>query len=457
MLEYALSCDHGQDIVEELAMFDVQDRREFLKAAFKASATVPAMGWFATKPGRADTPRRANEKLNLAVIGVGGRGADNLEGVASENIVVLCDIDAARLAAAAARFPHAAKYDDYRRVFDHKELDGVVVSTPDHMHAIPVAAALSAGLAVYCEKPLTHSVYEARHIRKLAEESGCVTQMGNQVHNEPAGNYRRVVEIVRAGTIGPVRRVHVWMESVPHFVVGKRVAQADVPAGISYEKWLGPAPFRPFHPSHFHFNWRYWWDFGGGQLADFWCHYCDLAFWALDLENPATVHATGEKGHDGDNDCPKKMKVDFQFPARGDQPPVHLTWYHGGPMPEGAEVYSKRSAVLFEGDQGRLLADYTTRQVFMQDGTDAAPVPPSIPDSIGHHREWIEAIKAKDPNTTCNFRYGALLTEVGLLGNVSYRAGKQVLQWDHEQLRATNCAGADPFIRREYRNGWSLA
>jgi predicted dehydrogenase len=451
-------------------MFDAQSRREFLKAALAACVAAPPAGWLRSKPARAASPRSPNERVNLGIIGAGGRGADNLEAVSSENIVALCDIDAARLDAAAAKFPKAAKYDDYRRVLDHTNLDGIVVSAPDHMHSIPVAAALRAGLAVYCEKPLTHSVYEARYIGKLAAESGCVTQMGNQIHNEPSGNYRRVVEMVKAGLIGPVRRVHVWMEGVPHFVVGKRVAKAEVPAGISYDHWLGPAPYRPFHLSHFHFNWRYWWDFGGGQLADFWCHYCDLAFWALDLEHPTNVHATGEKGHDGDNDCPKRMQVEYHFPARKTQPPsvagslrapshhppVHLTWYHGGPMPDGAEVYRKRSAVLFEGDQGRILADYTTRQVFVQDGNTAASIKPSIPDSIGHHREWIEAIKVNAPNTTCNFRYGALLTEVGLLGNVSYRSGKQELQWDPEQLRATNCTEADQFIRREYRKGWTL-
>ncbi|MFV2070517.1 MAG: Gfo/Idh/MocA family protein, partial [Pirellulales bacterium] len=291
----------------------------------------------------------------------------------------------------------------------------------------------------------------------LTRTSGCVTQMGNQIHNHPSGNYRRVVEIIQAGVIGPVQRVHVWLEGVSHFVVGKRVGKGDPPKGINYDQWIGPAPYRPFHPSHFHFKWRYWWDFGGGQLADFWCHYADLPFWALGLERPTTVHAQGKKGHNGENDVPKQMQVEYHFPARGDAPPVHLTWYHGGPMPEGAEAYGKRSAVLFEGEKGRLLADYTTHKLFFDGDQQATAVKQTIPDSIGHHREWIEAIKANNVNTTCNFRYGGMLVEAGLLGNVSYRAGQTRLDWDADRLQATNCPQAAALIRSTYRKGWKLA
>jgi predicted dehydrogenase len=438
-------------------MYDARSRREFLKDALRAGIAAPAVGAALGPATRAAETRSPNDRLNLGIIGVGGQGAANIAGVSSENIVALCDIDARRLESAATKFPRARTYDDYRRVFEHNELDGVVITTPDHMHAILLSVALRNRLAVYCEKPLVHSVYEAQYIRKLAEESNSVTQMGNLIHNHPSGNYRRVVEAIQAGTIGDVRRVHVWMEGVSHFKVGTRVAKAKPPAGINYDNWIGPAPFRPFHPSHFHFNWRYWWDFGGGQLADFWCHYSDLAFWALELGHPERVHASGTKGHDGDNDCPRMMQVEYHFPARGDRPAVHLTWYHGGPMPEGADAYRKGSAVLFEGDRGRLIADYTSRKVFMNDGKQAQPVAPSIPASIGHHHEWIDAVKRHDPLTTCNFRYGSVLTEAGLLGNVSYRAGQRPLDWDHEQLHATNYPEADPFIHRQYREGWHLA
>lgn len=434
-------------------MNDPLSRRKFLQAALAAGTALPAGFYWNVDPSVAAPAGSPNEKLNLAVIGVAARGAANLQGVSSENIVALCDIDAARLGPAAEKFPQAKTYADFRRVFDHTNLDGVVVSTPDHMHAIPCATALRAGLAVYCEKPLVHSVHEARVIGRLTAESGAATQMGNQIHNHPQANYRRVVEIIQAGVIGPVERVHVWKGGGVQPC--QRVAQGSPPAGISYDLWTGPAPYRPFHESHFHFKWRYWWDFGGGQLADFGCHYLDLPFWALELELPQTVAAVGEKGHDGDNECPNHMRVEYTFAARSDKPPVHLTWYHGDWQPEGAEVYNKGSAVLFEGTEGKLLADYTTRKLFMQTGREARTVEPTIPDSQGHHREWIEAVKTGAP-TTCNFTYGAKLTEAVLLGNVSYRAGQQRLEWDAPRMRAANLPEADRFIRREYRNGWTL-
>ena len=432
-------------------------RRDFLRAAAVAGTGLPSALSVVAVADKPRASRSPNEKLNLGIIGASGRGAANLHGVATENIVILCDIDQRRLGEAAEQFPKAKTCADYRRVLDEKNLDGVVVSTPDHMHAIPVAAALRRGLAVYCEKPLTHSVYEARVIRRLTAESGAVTQMGTQIH--AGDNYRRAVEIIQAGVIGPVHRVHVWQGGRFNWrngvTKGVRVKKGTPPPWVDYDLWLGPAPYRPFHLSHFHFNWRYWWDFGGGQLADFWCHYADLPFWALGLTAPTSVVAHGEKAHDGDNECPELMRVDYEFPARGDQPPVHLTWYHGGWKPKGAEVYNKNSAVLFEGPDGRLLADYNTRKLFMQAGKEARPVEPTIPNSIGHHREWIEAVKTKG-RTTCHFEYGGMLTEAGLLGNVSYRAGQKKIEWDAESLNAPNCPEADQFIRREYRKGWTL-
>ncbi len=439
-------------------MIDRTSRRDFLKAALAAGTALPAASLLRPQRASAVEPRSPNEKLNFGVIGVGGRGAANLGGVSGQNIVALCDIDAGRLAEAAKNFPNARTYDDFRRVFDHKDLDGVVVSTPDHMHAIPLSWALKRGLAVYCEKPLTHSVHEAHYIRKLVRDGGNVTQMGNQIHNHESNNYRRVVEFITAGTIGPVSRVHIWMPAVDHFVPGTRVAAADPPRGISYDLWIGPAPYRPFHSSHFHFNWRYWWDFGGGQLADFWCHYADLPFWALDLAHPVSVHAVGEKGHDGDTDVPKHMQVEYHFPPRGDQPAVHLTWYHGKYRPEGAEMYDRNAAVLFEGEQGRLLADYTSHKLFMKQGdAPGRPAAPVIPDTIGHYEEFIAAIKEKKRDTTCNFVYGSTLAESGLLGNVSYRAGQKKLDWNADEMKITNEPAANAFLKREYREGWALA
>ncbi len=426
-------------------------RRDFLQAAVAAGTAIAGSGLL--KPPQAfcaDEHRSANEKLNLAVIGVADRGGANLDGVSSENILVLCDIDDNRLAAAGMKHPHAKRVVDFREALEVPHLDGLVCSTPDHMHAIVVAAALKKGLPVYCEKPLTHSVWEARQLRKLNAAARVPTQMGNQIHAD--ANYRRVVEIIRAGTIGPVERVHVWLGSGGRSFPS--VKTSDPPAHIHYDQWIGPAPFRPFSEAHFHFNWRYWWDFGGGQLGDFGCHYMDLPFWALELGAPRSVAAVGEKGHDGDNECPMRMRVEYKFPARGDMPPVHLTWSHGGWIPEGAEAYKMNSAVLFEGTEGRLIADYGTHKLFMQDGKATAPVKPWIENSVaGHHAEWLTAIRTNG-TTSCHFEYGGNLTEAVLLGNVSYRAGT-AFQWDSQAFK-TDSAEADRFLKREYRTGWSL-
>jgi predicted dehydrogenase len=425
-------------------------RREFMQAAI-AAGTAVGTGALAPRVSRGEEVRSANEKLNLAVIGVAARGGANLDGVAHENIVALCDIDSQRISEPSQRFPSAKKFVDYRELFEMPGLDGVVVSTPDHTHAIPVAMAFSKGLPVYCEKPLTHSVYEARVLRRWNAVAGVATQMGNQIHSD-MHNYRRVVEIIRSGVIGPVNRVHVWVGGGGKS--GQRVSQGTPPKHVNYDLWVGPAPMRPFHESHFHFNWRYWWDFGGGQLADFGCHYMDLPFWALELKAPQTITAKGEKGHDGDNEVPFKLQVDYQFPARGDAPPVHLTWYHGGWMPEGADVYQKGSAVLFEGSEGRVLADYGTNKIFLNSGATAGPVTPWIPNSIGHHKEWLRAIRTGE-TTGSHFEYGGCLTETALLGNVAYRLDRP-LQWDAESMTCVGCPEADSILKRQYREGWVL-
>lgn len=434
---------------------DSVSRRDFLRAAMAAGTCLPAGLEIIANPARAadEKPRSANDKLNLAIIGVAAKGRDNLNNVASENIVAICDIDAKRLDDVAKIYPAAQKFDDWRKAIDVKGLDGVVVSTPDHTHAGPTLASLQRGLAVYCEKPLTHTVAEARKVGEFTKRYKNVTQMGTQIH--AGDNYRRVVEMVQGGVIGPVTRVHVWLaSSVPSFK--KPAPDAMPPEHVKYDLWLGPAPYRPFSEAHFHFNWRYWWDFGGGSMADFFCHYCDLAFWALGLTQPTSVVCSrSEKVHDGDNEPPTRMQVDYQFPARGDQPAVALSWYQGGWKPEGADMYGKSSAVLFEGRDGRILADYGTNKVFMQEGKELKKVEPSIPNSIGHWKEWIEATKTKGP-TTCNFEYASNLTESALLGNVSLKAGMKTLDWKADTMKISGAADAEKFLTKEYRKGWEL-
>ena len=431
------------------------DRREFLRQAMLAGTTLPwvSKAWAEEKQEASKSP---NEKLRVGVVGVAARGRSNLNGVAGEEVVALCDIDAQRLEQAATDFPKAKTYGDYRKLLDEQKLDCLVVSTPDHMHAFPVVAALQAGLDVYCEKPMAHSVWEVRQIREWAVKQKAVTQLGTQIHNT-GDNYRRVVEIVQSGQLGEVNRVHVWLGGGMK-VFDKAETLEKPPAHVDYDLWVGPSPYRPFSDAHFHFNWRFWWDFGNGALGDFGCHYMDLPFWALNLPAPATVKTQGEKGHTGVNDCPLDLQVDYHFPLRASGSAVHLTWYQGKYRPEEFKTYGggKNSGVLFEGTKGRLLADYSSRKIFMGDGSTPLAPPQSIAPSPGHHAEFLQAVRTRNV-TTCNFHYSGNLTEAVLLGNVSYRAGNQLLEWDAAELTASNCPQAAQYIRREYRKGWKLA
>ncbi len=430
-------------------------RRLWIQQALAAgTAACSARSAHAAPPAAAPAARGANDKLQLAIIGVAGRGAANLQEMAADPgvaIVGLCDIDEGRLREAAERYPDARRFFDCREMIARLEhLDGVVISTPDHMHAIPAAMALRKKLPIYCEKPLTHSVFEARTLRELSASAGVATQMGNQLHG--GGNFRQAVQIIRSGALGAVNRVHVWVGG--ETPAGKRVAKADPPKGIHYDLWLGPAPQRPYHESHFHFFWRYWWDFGNGQLGDFGCHYLDLPCTALNLKSPTHIEATGEKAHDGDNDCPGRLQVDYHFPAEGDRPPVQLTWYHGGWTPPGAEQYARNSAVLFEGTDGRLLADLRTCKTFLNSGKDSPPVTSEPSEPVSPHREWLNAIRNQGA-TSSDFDSAGRLTETVLLGNVAYRASIS-LAWDAAALKAANGPAADPFLRRDYRPGWEL-
>lgn len=433
-------------------------RRDMLRTAAVAAGVWTTHGSF-----RAAYSRSPNEKLNIAAIGVGGRGADNVNGVAHENIVALCDVDAQRAGATFESYPRARRYVDFRRMLDelHREIDAVVIGTPDHTHACAGVMAMKMDKHCYCEKPLTHSVYEARLMATVAREHGLVTQMGTQIH--AGDNYRRVVELVQSGAIGSVAEVHVWLGA--NFDGPARptdMSQPDAPAdtplvpeGLDWDLWLGPAPDRPYHPAYVPFHWRSWWAFANGQLGDFFCHYCDLAFWALDLKHPTTVEAHGPVHPES---AARWTIARQEYPARGDQPPVTLHWYNGGPYPawiRERQIPLWGSAVLFLGDRGMLIADYGNHQLLPAAQYEGFQRPdPFIPNSIGHHREWTEACKTGGP-TTCNFGYSGALTEAALLCNVALRTGTK-LEWDAANLRATNCPQADPLIRREYRGGWTL-
>jgi predicted dehydrogenase len=426
------------------------NRRRFLQNVAAVTATTVLSG-----PLLAAKKPAPSERLNLGIVGVNGRGAANLAGVDSENIVALCDVDLNRAGPAREKHPRAKFYQDYRRFLDQKDLDAVVISIPDHMHAFVAVPAMRAGKHVYCEKPLAHSVAEVRLMRDTAAKHKVVTQMGTQIH--AGDNYRRVVEIVQSGVLGPIRRVQVWCAKRPNPVRRAKPPQ-PVPAGLDYDLWLGPAPTRPYDPAHLHFEWRWWWDFGGGILADMACHYMDLPHWALGLRAPTTVAATGKKAFEGDYDVPDLLQADFEYPARGELPPVHLTWYSGvaGPDLAGKVTYSGfGSGVLFDGEKGNLLADYDHYQLLPEaQFKDFQPPRQTISASIGHHREWLDAIK-HGGTPTCHFDYGGALAEAVLLGNVAFRCGHKIT-WDSAAAKVTNAAEAARYLQREYRKGWQL-
>jgi len=439
-------------------MSNLITRREMLRTATVAASVWTATGSLAR--AQADSP---NEKLNIAGIGVGGRGAGDVNGSAHENIVALCDVDEKRAAQTFQRYPKARQFKDFRKMLDeiHNQIDAVVIGTPDHTHAPAGVMAMKLGKHCYCEKPLTHSVYEARVMAEVARENKLVTQLGTQIH---AGtNYRRVVELVQSGAVGSVREVHVWLGA--NFGGPPKptdMSQPDaptdtppVPETLDWDLWLGPAAYRPYHPAYAPFSWRYWWNFANGQLGDFFCHYCDLAFWALKLRHPTIVEAEGPVHPES---AARWTIARQEFPARGDLPPVTLNWYNGGPYPAFAKergLSQWRSAVLFIGSDGMLISDYGKHKLLPEEQfADFKRPEPFIPNSIGHHREWTEACKTGGP-TTCNFDYSGALTEAALLCNVALRTGKK-LNWDAKNLKAVGCPEADAFIQREYRKGWAL-
>jgi predicted dehydrogenase len=438
-------------------------RRAFLKSGILAGAVT--IGFPAIVSSRSPS-----SKLNIAIIGAGGRGNSNMGAVSSENIAALCDVNSDYLGKAAEKFPAARKYRDFRKLYDEaKDVDAVVVSTTEHTHALATLPALQLKKHVFCEKPLTHDVREARIITEAAREAGVATQMGIQIH--AGDNYRRVVELVRSGAIGPVREVHVWVsrawgwqsqqEAEAHkdivFVQERPKEAMPPPPGVDWDLWIGPAPYRPYHDVYLPGpKWYRWWDFGNGTMSDLGSHWLDLPFWALDLDAPATIEAEGPPPHA--ELAPASMTARYQYEKRGDRPPVALTWYQGSMKPtiwsEGG-IPQWANGVLFIGQKGMLLSDYGKHALLPeQDFRDFEPPPQSIPASLGHHQEWIHACKTGAP-TTCHFGYSGPLTEANHLGNVAFRAGKK-LEWDSTNLRIRNAPEAERFLGYEYRKGWRL-
>lgn len=435
------------------------NRRRFVQTA----ALVSTAGYF-VNPTLAQSSDSPNERLNIAAVGATGRAGADIAGVASQNIIAIADVDSDLLEKGAAKYPQANKYADFRVMLEKEadNIDAVVVGATDHTHAPAAAMAMRLKKHCYCEKPLTHTVFEARTLANLARDNNLVTQMGTQIH--ALDNYRRVVELVETKAIGPIQEVHVWANAI--YTGGKFTTGKPAPKNLNWDLWLGPAVDRPYSEGVHPFHWRRFWDYGAGSLGDFGCHFMDLAHWALKLRNPTTVSAQGPE-YDPVS-TPAWCIVDYEYPARDDLPPVNLTWYDSGRTPELLESVIKRlpldqngksmnvkSGQLFVGEKGMILSNYTQRSLVPAEDFSNFDVPEAyIPASIGHHAEWLDAIKNGGP-TTCNFDYSGALTESVLLGTVAYRSGEKI-EWDSENLKVTNSDKAQQFIHKEYRKGWTL-
>ena len=412
-----------------------------------------------------------NGKLNIAGVGVGGQGGHDIDEFSSENIVALCDVDEAHAARVFKKYPKAKQYKDFREMLDQdKSIDAVVTGTPDHMHAVVSVTAIKHGKHVYCEKPLTRTVYEARAVAKAAHDAKVATQMGNQ-GMAFEGN-RLINEWLWAGAIGPVREVHVWSDRPTHRGkmplwwpqgVERPKDTPPVPDTLDWDLWLGPAPVRPYHPAYVPFRWRGWWDFGTGGLGDMGIHNLAPVFSALKLGAPATVQASSTPVFP--ETVPLAAIVHYEFPARGDMPPVKLHWYDGGLLPERpVELEENRQldaedGIIFVGDKGKMLVKGWGGEhprLIPESADKAYQRPPkTLPRSIGHYKEWVQACKTGSP-TRSSFDFAGPLTEAVLLGSVCIRNGGEKLVWDNANLKITNDPDANKYLHYEYRKGWSL-
>jgi predicted dehydrogenase len=440
-------------------------RRRFLASAATSTAAFTILS-----SGSART-YAANEKLNIAAIGAGGRAASVLRGVDSENIVALCDVDEQRAAESFATYSRAKRYKDYRVMLDelHGSIDAVIVATPDHHHFHASMAALRLGKHVYCEKPLTHSVWEARQLTAAAQEAGVATQMGNQA--QASKDTRRVQEFILDNAIGPVREVHIWTDRPGRGLDGEFWPQGlarpsetpEVPATLDWDLWLGPAPERPYNPAYVPFTWRGWWDFGTGALGDMGCHYFDPVVRALKLGPPSSVEATSTRVNE--ETYPQGSMVTYRFPARESMPAVTLTWYDGGLRPSRPTAFVKGDLVganglMLVGDDGLLMSDWDDWWLLPDELAKAYGDPPKVlPRSPGHYEEWLLACRGGEPAGAC-FDFAGPLTETVLLGNIALRGQlregltQKRLMWDAEGMTFPGSPEAEQFLRREYRTGW---
>ena len=438
-------------------------RRQMLKVS-----VVTGAGVLFLRSGMLSYGQSPNEKLNVAVVGLGGQGKysiDNLEKQA--NFVGFCDVDDVRAGNAYERFPSAKKYLDFRKMYDEldKQIDAVVVATPDHTHYHPAMAAIRMKKHLYCEKPLAHSPAECRIITTEAEKMGIASQIGAQRHAYP--NMHRVTELVKSGAIGQVKEVHAWIGG-DRGMPPMPTKFPEVPSTLAWELWLGPAKTRPYSPEYCPYDWRFFRDFGTGETGNWACHILDIPYAALDLAYPVHVAATGPEVDD--YRTPKSMHCTFKYPARGELPPVTLHWYHTTAVPAKKEyelankyvdtltkkefAFPDGQGALFVGENGLLLAGFSNHVLLPVDKFADYKYPtPFVPDSPGFHKEWVDACKG-GPVATCHFNYSGPMAETAILGNAAFYAGHKSFDWDVQNMVAVNCPEMEPFIKPEFYNGW---
>jgi predicted dehydrogenase len=442
-------------------------RRGFLRTAAAAAAAFTIVPRYVL-PASGQTP--PSERLNIAGIGVGGRGADDINGVApGNNIVALCDVDMNRAAGTFKRFPKAKQFHDFRKMFDAmaKEIDAVVVGTPDHFHAVAAMAALKHDKHLYCEKPLAHSVYEVRQLMKAAQEHKVVTQLGNQGHS--FDSIRDFCEWIWAGAIGNVHTIHCGcsavnsgLDDLPHLK-----EQHPVPPTLDWDQWLGPALWRPYHPAYLPGSWRGWVPFGNGTVGDWTCHVVDPVFWALDLGAPTTIQAQVKDWDfktQGDA-YPKGDTITYEFPAKGKRGPVTLHWYDGtARIPRPADLDPDEQVVttgaVVLGDKGTIM--YGSHgaggvRIIPEEKMKAFTRPPkTLPRGLDHYRDWLNAIRQGHKAGSDFHDYGGPLTEIAMLGVIAIKLNGQKLEWDDQHMRFTNNREANEFVNPPYRKGWRL-
>lgn len=419
-----------------------------------------------------------SDRLRIAGIGVGGMGRRYLEGCSSEAIVALCDVDHAFALKVFRRYPSAKTYKDWRVLFEHeKDFDAVIVATPDHSHALITLAALRAGKHVYCAKPLTHTLDEARQVVQAAMRAKTATQTSVQSAGSDEACGTR--ELLRSGVIGPITEVHVWCDH-PLYPAGQLRPKeaASVPEGLDWDLWIGPAPYRPYHPVYHPWIWRAWWDFGTGTVGDMLCHAMHVFFEELELARPVAVNGCRTTMHgglfhmdpEGKETLPPRIPtpetesystmVTWDYPARGKQPPLRMHWYDGGLKPHRPLEMSRAQAlpgsgVLYVGEKGKLLTSYSGgRHLLLQEESfrDFVAPPKTLVRSNGHYREWVEAAKTGS-STNCSFDLGGRMGEVALLGTLAARAAR-CLEWDSIEGRVINDPEANGWVKPPYRKGW---